>query len=265
MLSVPTGLRRASILGIPVDRGSRIEFRMFVRRALAGTVARRIVTLNPEIALAAHRDPRYHIAIRTADCVTVDGMGIAIALRTLGYGPSARITGSDVLADLATCAHEERKTIAFLLRHDSLTAPPLLRDTLARRWPALRSVIGVVDPRQPIDPALVHAIVDAVPEMLIVNFGHLYQEQWLTASLDYFPSVRLAVGVGGAVDYLSGTMPMPPALIRSLGVEWLWRFVREPWRIPRIFRATLVFPCTVLWDEVAQWFRHRASFRTHSA
>lgn len=255
MIDTRTGLRRVRILGTPVDRCTRIEFRMFIRRSMSALSARRIVTLNPEIALQAWRDPRYGVAIRTADLLTIDGMGIALALRCFGFRGHGRITGSDVLHDLATFAQEEGKTIAFLLRDDGLTSPPLLRAALGKRWTSLRSTIGAVDVHQPIDPALARAMIDAAPDILIVNFGHPHQEQWLASHLDRFPSIRLAVGIGGALDYFSGTIPSPPHLVRAFGIEWLWRLLRQPYRLRRILRAVIVFPSAVAWDAAHRWMR----------
>lgn len=244
--------RRATILGTPVDRCSRIEFRMFLQRAFASSRAHRIVTLNPEIALAARRDPRYAAAVRTADMLTIDGTGIALALRLMGYGMSERMTGTSVLEDICCLAAERGSGVAFLLRADGLTSPPLLRAALTQRWPTLRCAIAAVDPAQPVDAALVAAVNDAAPTCLIANFGHLVQEQWIVEHLDQFRSVRIAAGIGGAVDYFSGAVPRPPALVHRLGLEWAWRLVRQPWRFHRIIRAVIVFPCAVLRDVLHQ-------------
>lgn len=224
---------------------------MFLQRALASSRARRIVTLNPEIALAARRDPRYAAAVRTADILTIDGTGIALALRVMGYGTSERITGTNVLEDICGLAAERGSGVAFLLQRDGLTSPPLLRAALQQRWPKLRCAIATVDSAQPVDAALVAAVNDAAPTCLVMNFGHLVQEQWTVAHLDQFRSVRIVAGIGGAIDYFSGSVPAPPALVHRLGLEWAWRLVRQPWRIRRIVRAVVVFPCTVLRDVLA--------------
>ncbi|MBI4142472.1 WecB/TagA/CpsF family glycosyltransferase, partial [Candidatus Uhrbacteria bacterium] len=93
-----------------------------------------------------------------------------------------------------------------------------------------------------VDPALVAALRDHAPVALMVGFGHPDQEEWIVRSLDQFPSVRLAVGVGGAVDYVSGAVPLPPLVARRYGLEWAWRLTRQPWRLRRIIRAVIEFP-----------------------
>jgi N-acetylglucosaminyldiphosphoundecaprenol N-acetyl-beta-D-mannosaminyltransferase len=58
--------------------------------------------------------------------------------------------------------------------------------------------------------------------------------------------MRLAMGVGGAFDFLTGRIPRAPKAIRTLGLEWLWRLYQQPKRFRRIWNAVIVFPAKVL-------------------
>ena len=69
-------------------------------------------------------------------------------------------------------------------------------------------------------------------DLLFVALGHIKQEKWIAANLDKIP-VHLAMGVGGAFDYLSGRVPRAPKWMRDLGFEWLFRLIMQPWRIKR--------------------------------
>lgn len=69
-------------------------------------------------------------------------------------------------------------------------------------------------------------------DILFVAFGFPKQEEWISKNLDKIP-VKVAIGVGGAFDYLSGKVPRAPFLIRQAGFEWLYRLIRQPWRIKR--------------------------------
>lgn len=235
---------RAHILGLPVDHWTTAEFHEFVEQSFRGTRTKRIVTLNPEIALAAYEHPRYGANIRTADGVTPDGVGIVLAAWLTGQGRGRRHTGTDLLEVVCALAVQQRRSVAFLLHEHGLTSSAMLRTALHRRWPALSVAIAAVVPQGPLDPRLLRAIVDHAPVALFVNFGHPLQEEWLAAHLDHFPSVRIAAGLGGAVDYCSGAVHPPPALVRRCGLEWLWRLLRQPRRFRRIVRATVVFPWT---------------------
>ena len=60
-------------------------------------------------------------------------------------------------------------------------------------------------------------------------YGFPKQEKWIYENLEKIP-VKCAMGVGGAFDYISGKVPRAPSLVRSLGFEWLYRLIIEPWR-----------------------------------
>jgi len=63
-------------------------------------------------------------------------------------------------------------------------------------------------------------------------------------------SVKLAIGVGGSFDFISGKTKRAPKFLQSLGLEWLWRFILQPWRIKRIFNAIIIFPLLVLKEKI---------------
>src|SRR3989338_5459360 len=69
-------------------------------------------------------------------------------------------------------------------------------------------------------------------DILFVAFGHIKQEKWIGKNLKKIP-VKVAMGVGGAFDYLSGEVMRAPKFIRVLGLEWLFRLILQPWRIKR--------------------------------
>ena len=90
----------------------------------------------------------------------------------------------------------------------------------------------------------------AKPDILFVAFGMGKQEKWLAENLSKMPSVKIGMGVGGAFDYLSGLTPRAPRLMRELGLEWLYRLVKQPRRIGRIFNATMRFTYLVLKEKL---------------
>ena len=69
--------------------------------------------------------------------------------------------------------------------------------------------------------------------MLLVAYGHPKQELWIDRMRGSL-GVAVAMGVGGSFDYLTGRVPRAPAWMRRAGLEWLFRLVRQPWRIRRM-------------------------------
>jgi N-acetylglucosaminyldiphosphoundecaprenol N-acetyl-beta-D-mannosaminyltransferase len=86
--------------------------------------------------------------------------------------------------------------------------------------------------------------------ILFVAFGAPKQEFWINENLDKIP-VKVAIGVGGAFDYISGKTPRAPTFIRSIGLEWLFRLVVQPWRIKRQL-ALIEFIWLVVKEKLSQ-------------
>jgi N-acetylglucosaminyldiphosphoundecaprenol N-acetyl-beta-D-mannosaminyltransferase len=86
--------------------------------------------------------------------------------------------------------------------------------------------------------------------VLLVAFGAPRQDLWIAEhGKELPPSVKVAMGVGGVFDYLSGRVLLAPALVRRLGLEWLFRLIMQPWRWKRILQV-LVFGLLVLWQAI---------------
>ncbi len=80
----------------------------------------------------------------------------------------------------------------------------------------------------------VHTLSKKV-DILFVAFGHIKQEIWMQKNLPKL-NARIMVGVGGSFDYISGSVSRAPEFMRSLGLEWLFRFIIQPWRIKRFWK-----------------------------
>ena len=80
--------------------------------------------------------------------------------------------------------------------------------------------------------------------VLLVAFGHPTQDLWIARHQEALAAhgILVSIGVGGSFDYLSGRVPRAPRLVRRLGLEWLYRLIRQPWR----WRRQLALPLFVL-------------------
>jgi len=185
-----------------------------------------VITANPEFVMLARRDAELARVARDADLVVPDGTGVAVASTLLGSA-IPRVPGR-LLVDALVPLLAERGATVFLLGAGPGVAQRAA-ETLRRRVPDIRiagSYAGDADDHGD-TAARVRA---AAPAVVLVAFGMPKQERWIARNLGSLPSVRLAIGVGGVFDQLAGVRRVPPALVHRLGLEWLWRLVREPWR-----------------------------------
>lgn len=243
--------RYAYVLGIRVDRLSRVEtlnrIDQMVARRLKNDNAlpcQQVVTVNPEFVIEAQHNSLFRQCINAASLVVADGIGIVWAMRYLHTPTPERVTGTDTLAGLAKrCA--ERGYRLYLLG----AAPGVAEEAGARLQemaPGLQ-IAGIYagSPAPSEEDEIIERIRVAQADILCVAYGAPAQELWIARNLSRLP-VAVAMGVGGAYDFLSGRQVRAPKLMQQMGLEWLYRLYREParWRrmlaLPRFAMLVVV-------------------------
>ena len=244
-------LKSHDILGVRINDLTFFELREQLRAWLNGPSLRTIVTPNPEFILQARKDEAFRERLNQADLSVADGTGLKYALAALSNERlENRQTGVDLLEELAAlCAKEEKNLLLFGGLHGSAQQAA---GALRTRYPALD--VRAYEPglmkesrhELKVAPADLEAIGLHAAAVLAVGLGQGKQEQFIAQYANGFPTIRIAIGVGGAFDTIGGRLPRAPASWRRAGLEWLWRLRLEPHRWPRIFRATVVFPIVVI-------------------
>lgn len=243
---------RIEMLGVPIDGVTREEAKARVETLLDEPRDHLVTTPNPEMLVLASKDAAFRDALALADLAVPDGIGLVYVARLKGLRLPERVTGTDLMDDVAAIA-ARRKLGVYLLGGRDDVAVDAAKELL-RRHHGLK-VVGaegggrVVRDEQGVphvDPAVEARIRETAPDILFVAFGHGVQERWITAHAKELPSVRLAMGVGGAFDFLADRVPRAPALLREAGLEWLYRLWVQPWRFKRIWTAVAVFPWLAL-------------------
>jgi len=232
------------ILGVRVDN---VDLQATVDRIAcwltdADGGLRHIVTVNPEFVVAAWRDSVFKDALSRSALATADGIGIRIAARILRAPAPARVTGVDLVEGIAASGLPNCRL--FLLGAAEGVAADAA-DALTQRFPAL-DVAGVFagGPSEAQFSQIEERLAASQATVLLVAFGHPVQDLWIDANRECLSmhGILVAVGVGGTFDYLSGRVPRAPRLIRRLGLEWLYRLIRQPWR----WRRQLALPLFVM-------------------
>jgi N-acetylglucosaminyldiphosphoundecaprenol N-acetyl-beta-D-mannosaminyltransferase len=225
--------RRVDILGVGFDRLALVDAVSEIERRLDGGQRTFVVTANPEFVMHCRGDHELAEIAARADLVIPDGTGAVVAARLLGDPLPGRAPGRLLVDRLAAVATDRRLSL-FLLG-----AGPGVADRAAAilraRHPDLR-IAGTYAGSADDDADVVPRVAAAAPDVVLVAFGMPRQERWIARNLVRLPSVRVAVGVGGSLDYLAGTAKAPPGVVHAIGLEWLWRLVRDPsrWRRQRV-------------------------------
>jgi N-acetylglucosaminyldiphosphoundecaprenol N-acetyl-beta-D-mannosaminyltransferase len=221
------------ILGVPVHHVGMAAALAYVRRFMAEPRLHQIATVNPEFVMAAQRDPEFQTILEEADLCLADGIGLIWASRRLKQPLPERVPGSEFIFHLAALAAEEGWPL-FLLG----AAPGVAEAAAAvfqKRHPELTiagAYAGSPDPAE--NEAIVRRINDSGAGLLFVAYGAPRQDKWIARNRYTLTGVRVAVGVGGALDFVSGRAVRAPRWLQHLGLEWLHRLWREPWRWRRM-------------------------------
>lgn len=238
------GTNRSTILGIPVDNITEDEAIARIAGFLQDGRLHQIVTTNPEFVMEAQRNLAFRDVLCRADLSVPDGFGLLLASRWYGSPLRGRVTGVALTQRIAALCAEQGYRL-FLLG----AAPGVAEEAaaiLTERSPGLivaGCFAGAPDPRY--EPFLWQIIAAAQPDVLLVAYGHPSQDLWIARNQ---PALRVpvAMGVGGTFDYLSGRVPLAPRWIRRMGLEWLYRLVRQPRRWRRILVAVPLFAWAVV-------------------
>jgi N-acetylglucosaminyldiphosphoundecaprenol N-acetyl-beta-D-mannosaminyltransferase len=193
---------------------------------------RHIVTLNPEMTMAARHDADLRALINRADLVLADGVGIVLAARLRGVRDLSRFTGVDLIEALAERAAIDAWRI-FLLGA-CLGVADDAADRLHKRFPSLQ-VAGTHagSPGTEEDAEGSGRVRAANADIVCVAYGAPAQEWWIERNRGAL-GAAVAIGVGGAFDFLAGQVPRAPEPLRRMGLEWAYRLWREPWRWRRM-------------------------------
>lgn len=190
-----------------------------------------VATVNPEFVMRARRDTEFARVLGAADLCLADGVGVVWAMRRQGCAIDGPVAGVDLVQPLAAlCA---RRGLRLFL----LGASPGVGADLAKRLRA--EIEGLEVSSHPGGPELahdvetLHRIHDHHADVLLVAFGAPAQEMWIDRLKNRL-GVSVAIGVGGAFDYLTDRVPRAPRWVRQARLEWLARLVRQPWRIRRM-------------------------------
>lgn len=225
------------LLGLKINLLAEYELKNKLSEFLNSSKQHQIITINPEFIVAAQKNKKFFNIINQSSLSLIDGSGVIKALQYLKKDVSLdnRITGvrlSEILLDIA---ESKNKKILFCLLPNSLTSEKKLCDTLKNKFPNLNFEIAYQ--KNIIEKAKIFA-----PDILLVGFGAPLQDIWIYDNITKIPSIKIAVGVGGTFDFMSGTIKRAPKIMQSLALEWLFRLMLEPKRIKRISRAVIVFP-----------------------
>jgi N-acetylglucosaminyldiphosphoundecaprenol N-acetyl-beta-D-mannosaminyltransferase len=254
---------KAEVLGYRVDANSAGGFAEGIMAELAHGAGSAeaipvwLACLNPHSYAVALEDQAFVKALRSADWLIPDGVGVVLAGRVLGASIPQRVTGSDIFYGLHQRMNATGGYSVFFLGASEETLA-LIRARMAVDYPAIR-VAGTYSP--PFKPEysaaeldeMIAAVNAARPDVLWVGMTAPKQEKWIFQNLHRL-DVKFAGAVGAVFDFYVGKVKRSHPAFQELGLEWLPRLLRQP---VRLWRRTVVSAPIFVWHVVRQAVRRQ--------
>lgn len=225
-------MSRIDVLGVSFDDLTMDEA---VEIALGFMQERRACyacTPNPEIVMAAKGDAALRAALSGAELVLADGVGITKAAAMLGTPLKSRVPGIDFASNVISRLAQRGGSVYLL------GAKPLVAEAAAEKLTQTYAgivIAGTNDGYFTDDAPVIEKINAASPDFLMVCLGSPKQELWMSANAGRL-SCGLMAGLGGSLDVLAGNVQRAPETWRRLGLEWLYRVIKEPKRLGRVMK-----------------------------
>ncbi len=277
--------KTVEILGVKIDCLTLPQALQDVVNLIRGRGNYYIVTPNPEMVVHAQSHPQFKDILNQADLSLADGVGlqwaakylslpltkipvlrqiqeffqliftlpaVVLAPKTLNVIPE-RLTGADMVWEIAKLASERDYRI-FLLGAGPGVALKAAR-VMQTLYPKLNVVEVMVGPPYESQDEVIRRIQQTNPQFIFLALPAEAQMHWMRDELPKLQDV-IAIGIGGALDFIAGATAInsgveaspakrAPEWIRNRGLEWLWRYLTQPWRKDRIKTATIGFVRTV--------------------
>ncbi len=226
----------AYVHGFNVDLLSFEDVVLKLTDVINSNQAAHVVTINPEIIQSAKKNPKLKEIINSAEVVTPDGVGIKIALKMKGIC-QAQVTGVDLsLRMLDVCAEKSFPVALVGAKEEIIT---LAVQKIKEKNPNINIVYSHNGYFQEFDP-IINDILSSAPKFVLCAMGSPRQEFFIS-ELKKRGLNAVMIGVGGTFDVISGTVQLAPQIYRKMGLEWLYRTIKQPERFKRIFPTLPIF------------------------
>lgn len=228
-----TKTTRYDFLGLPVDALTRDEALARVAELARTPEPSHVLFLNVDVMVKADKNPSLKEAIERSDVSLMDGKPPLNVARRRGIPLPEKVSGSDFVP--AVCAMAEKEGLSVFILGGKEGVPEAARDNLLAAHSHLK-VAGAYSPKFGFekDPAELEKIncmlTDTKPDILLACLSCPKQEIFVDGNKGIYKA-PVSISCGATVDFLAGNVQRAPEWVSHAGLEWLYRFLKEPKRL----------------------------------
>ena len=214
---------------VPISNLIEAEFFEKFQEFIQGQRQRIIFFANAHSCNVAQKDSEYLAALREADLILPDGIGLKIAGKILSHPIRDNLNGTDLLPKVLSLAAERNLNVFFLGGELGIAEKAKLE--IEKMFPQLQ-VVGTQNGFFEIHEvdSLIEKINSSRAELLLVGMGVPLQEKWIRKFREKI-HVKIIFGVGAFFNFSAKQFPRAPKIFRQIGLEWMFRLYQEPGRL----------------------------------
>ena len=207
-----------------------------------------LVTPNVDHLVKLQKDKEFYEVYQKADWVVCDSNIVCRASKLLKEPLPEVIPGSSFFTDYYMYHKDDQDCRIYLLGAAEGIAEKARKNINAKVGRDI--VVGAHSPSFGFEKdeleceKLVSLVNESGASVLLVGVGAPKQEKWIMKYKDKMPGVSLFMALGATIDFEAGTLKRAPETWRKLGLEWLYRFFREP---RRLFKRYFVDDMKFFW------------------
>jgi N-acetylglucosaminyldiphosphoundecaprenol N-acetyl-beta-D-mannosaminyltransferase len=223
-------IKKVKLLGFNIDTFDFKSAISYAKTLIESKNGGQIVTINPEMIEMGLKNPDYAEILNNADLIIPDGIGIKIGLKIKGINVK-RIAGIEFSHRMLEECAENNFSVGLIG-----AKPEIINKTAANLKSEFKkiNIVYTQDGYFKNKDEVLRSLAEKAPQFLLVALGSPKQEKFITEARKVLPD-SLMIGVGGSFDVWSGEIQRAPEVYQKLGLEWLYRTVKEPKRFKRIF------------------------------
>lgn len=225
------------ILGVPFNNMSAVEAVEMALVCLESDSKSMIFTPNPEMVMLAQKDAEFMQVLNSSTVNIPDGIGIVYGSKFTSNPIAERVAGYDLVQSVFERIKTTRRTVYFFGGAPGVAEAA--KEAMEKKHRGL-NIVGVANGYfdEAREKEIIEEINELRPDLLLVGIGFPKQEKWIYNNLNNL-NVRLAIGVGGSFDVMSGAVKRAPRIFIRLGLEWFHRLITQPSRFVRMLQLPL--------------------------
>ncbi len=222
-------MKKESYFGVDVSPLSYEEIIADLQMRMEQNEKSTIIAVNPEKVMKAEKNTELRELINSSTYQIPDGIGVLLASKLKGGSITSRVTGVDMMDRLLQFAAESGYRVFLYGAKEEVVSQA--KQNIEAKYPNIH-ISGYENGYVQDAKLVVDKINQAKADLLFVAMGSPKQELWIQENMNK-TNVRVFQGVGGSFDVFAGHVKRAPLFFRKLGIEWLYRLLKEPKRLKR--------------------------------